>query len=144
MDCIRCSRANSCECAALTRVHETQVIEDAMINIRQFTLPRWQAMLAGVAFILMTTESPLYAQQKFGTPEDAVQALVNAVRAANKKQLMAILGPEGREIVSSGDEVADAAVRAEFLAQYETRNQIVRKNDSAVELLVGTIEWPLP
>ena len=42
-------------------------------------------------------------QRTFATPEDAVKALVDAVKAGNLDALLAIFGPEGRELVASSD-----------------------------------------
>jgi hypothetical protein len=63
-------------------------------------------------FILLTgTSSGLYATQSaernFPSPDEAVKSLVVAVRAHDLKELLAILGPEGRELISSGDEASD-------------------------------------
>jgi hypothetical protein len=49
------------------------------------------------------------AQESFKTAEEALNALVNAARAEDRDGVLAILGPDGEDIVSSGDAVADAA-----------------------------------
>jgi len=46
-------------------------------------------------------------QKKFKSPEDAFKSLVEAAKNNDTKELLAILGPEGKDIISSGDEVAD-------------------------------------
>ena len=64
-----------------------------------------------VASLFCTVASFADAQQAFKTPDEAAGALANAARAGDVKALVTVLGPEGRTIVSSGDEVADAAAR---------------------------------
>src|SRR4051812_7493340 len=43
------------------------------------------------------------AQQAFKTPDEAAGALAAAARAGDMKALVTVLGPDGRDIVSSGD-----------------------------------------
>jgi hypothetical protein len=82
-------------------------------------------------------------QQTFATPDAAVEALVAANRADAPKEIVKILGPEGRKLVYSGDRIADRAGRARFLANYDAAHKIVTEGDKAT-LVVGTDEWPMP
>ena len=59
------------------------------------------------------------AQQDFKTPQDAVDALITAARTGEDKALLAVLGPSGDDIISSGDTVADATARKGFVESYE-------------------------
>jgi hypothetical protein len=79
----------------------------------------------------------------FKSPEEAVDALTRAVRAGDTSQLLAIVGPEGEEIISSGDEVADRQRRAKFLALYDQKHSLVNDGLKAI-LVVGNDNWPLP
>lgn len=83
------------------------------------------------------------AQQRFKTPEDAVTALVAAVRSENPAAIVSVLGRDGRQIVSSGDDVADATTRAVFLSAYDIRHQLVTEGQRSI-LNVGPKDWPLP
>jgi len=56
------------------------------------------------------------AQTTFTSPEDAVVALVDALKANDSAQLTNILGPDSRKILSSGDDIADKQAREVFLA----------------------------
>jgi hypothetical protein len=58
--------------------------------------------------------------------------------------LLAVFGPEGREIVSSGDEVADKAQRSKFVEDYEAKNHLEQKTPETAILSVGKEDWPLP
>ena len=53
-------------------------------------------------------------QEQFNTPEAAVDALVGAARSGDAKAILAVLGPDGQAIISSGDPVADTQCQAEF------------------------------
>ena len=70
-----------------------------------------------VATLIIVLSVPLqgYAAQAmekaFASPEEAVKALVDAVKADNMEQLSAIFGPAGREEISTGDAIEDRAGR---------------------------------
>ncbi|MDH4064486.1 MAG: DUF2950 domain-containing protein [Acidobacteriota bacterium] len=83
------------------------------------------------------------AQQTFATAEDAVVALVDAARANDRAQLLAILGPDGETLLSSGDDVADQQTREVFLAAYLEQAHLTAEGDRTI-LNVGREEWPLP
>ena len=55
-------------------------------------------------------------QKTFSSPEDASNALVTAAQNNDEKAMLEILGPDGKKIVSSGDEAEDAESRANFVA----------------------------
>lgn len=101
-----------------------------------------------VVLLLNGTYSPLLAkvirQKSFGSPEEAVNALVAAVRADDKKEMLAILGPRGKELISSGDEAADKEGREKFLKAYDEMNKLEEESADKVVLHVGTDAWTLP
>ena len=84
------------------------------------------------------------AQRKFRTAQDGVNALVTAVRDNDKSTLIAILGPDGRDIVSSGDETGDASRRAKFVAAYDAHSKLDQINPYRVMLDVGDDNWQFP
>jgi hypothetical protein len=81
--------------------------------------------------------------KRFPSPEAAMEALVAALRAGDRKALVAIFGSEGRTLVSSGDAVADRQGRELFLAAYAARQTLTVNGNTAV-LTVGTDDWPFP
>jgi hypothetical protein len=84
------------------------------------------------------------AQTTFATPEAGVAALIDAARKNNEAALQSILGPGSREVVSSGDPVADADAREDFVAAYDERSNLVAVNDNTRTLQIGQSDWPLP
>lgn len=83
-------------------------------------------------------------QKSFRSPEEAVKTLIDAVKGNDAKELLTIFGPEGKELISSGDEVADKAGRDRFVKAYEEMNKLVNENDKKVILHVGSENWPFP
>ncbi len=110
----------------------------------------WQALygliiVIAVTLILLGSYQRAEAQQKtFKSPEEAVKGLMDAVKSNNTKELMAIFGPAGKEIISSGDEVADKAGREHFIKDYEEKSSLEKETDKKLILVVGNREWPLP
>jgi hypothetical protein len=112
-----------------------------MSKIRHFVI---QSFVALMLVMCGATDLPVQAQQRFASPEAGVDALLAAARIGDVKRINAILGPDGRSIVSSGDPVSDKKTRDNFVANYDARHQIAYNNASKVELLVGQMEWPMP
>jgi hypothetical protein len=103
------------------------------------------AVVFAVALIFSGSFQKADAQQKtFKSSEEAVKGLVDAVRSNDAKGLLAIFGPKGKEIISSGDEVADKAVRVRFIDLYEKVNKLVKETDTKVILHIGDEDWPFP
>jgi len=84
------------------------------------------------------------AQPSFATPEDAANALAEAVRAEDVPALVAVLGPASRNWLSSGDPVADRADWRKFLDAYDHKATIIPEASGRAILLVGDGDWPFP
>jgi Protein of unknown function (DUF2950) len=97
-----------------------------------------------IAALLCAATSVAMAQQTFKTPEEAATALVNAAKSGDSKSIVTVLGPDGEDIVSSGDEVADAATRAKFIAAFDSKHTIAMEGDSKAIMVVGPDDFPLP
>jgi hypothetical protein len=105
------------------------------------------AIIAGVMMLAGFYQSTFAVdanQKSFKSPEEAVKALNKAVRGNDTKELLAIFGPSGKELISSGDKVADETGRERFIKAYEEMNKLVNENDTKVILHVGNGDWPFP
>ena len=83
-------------------------------------------------------------QKMFKSPDEAVKTLIESVRAKDKEELLAIFGPSGKEIISSGDEVADREIGERFVKAYEEKNKVVSESDAKMVLHVGKEDFPFP
>jgi hypothetical protein len=103
-----------------------------------------------VAAVIMVLLIPLqsYAasskQKTFTSPEEAVKALIDAAKAGNQEELMAIFGPAAKDVLSSGDAVEDRTVRERFVRAYEAKNALVQDGDAKAVLQIGPHDWPFP
>jgi hypothetical protein len=82
-------------------------------------------------------------QRRFASLEEAAQALVDTFKSGDQKAMLAILGDEGKGVVSSGDEVADRAARARFVAAYDEKHRL-EAGGGKVVLVVGSADFPFP
>ncbi len=97
-----------------------------------------------LAAFLCTAASVVSAQQAFKTPDEAASALVSAAKTGDRKAIVTVLGPDGNDIVSSGDEVADAAARQKFIAAYDAKHDIAMEGDNKAVMVIGQEDFPLP
>jgi hypothetical protein len=83
------------------------------------------------------------APKRFASADAAAEALVAALRTNDTKALLAILGSEGRPLLSSGDAVVDRGNRMTFVNAYDAAHTLV-PNGNTMQLQVGEDDWPLP
>lgn len=82
----------------------------------------------------------------FATPDEAADALVKAAGDFNVDELLAILGPEGKDIVASKDTVQDKNHAEEFAKDAAAKKtiDISKSNPNRATVIVGENDWPLP
>ena len=85
-------------------------------------------------------------QKSFSTPEQAVDALIEAAGSYNVSALLEIFGPAGKDFVSSADPVQDKNHAEAFAAKARQKKFVTLdpKNSSRAILSVGSDDWPLP
>jgi len=103
-------------------------------------------LVVGVAVVIAVGNAPVAgAEQKlYESPEDAVRALVSAIKINDTKGLIAIVGPLGKPLFFSGDAVVDRAGRERFVKAYEESNQLEKRDENRMILHVGSEDWPFP
>ena len=85
-------------------------------------------------------------QRTFATPQEAVQATIDAAEHNDTAALLQLFGTEGKDIVESGDPVQDKELRTEFARSAHEKLQIDedRFTPDRVAFTVGSQEWPFP
>jgi Protein of unknown function (DUF2950) len=104
---------------------------------------------AAAAILLMAClAAPSRAQQPgertFSSPEAACKALVAAAESNDENAMLAILGPDGKQIISSGDATQDAQNRANVVQKYQEMHRLMKEPDGTMTLYIGAENWPLP
>jgi len=82
-------------------------------------------------------------QATFSTPEEAMLALVEAVKAKDRAELKRIFGPDDDQLLS-GDPVKDNEDLESFAAAVSESAQLKRDDDAKDTLVVGKNNYPFP
>ena len=83
------------------------------------------------------------AQATYSSPDEAMQALVTAVKAKDRSVLAAIFGPDYDQLLS-GDAVEDANDLDDFAEAIGESAQLQKVNDSKYTMVVGKDNYPTP
>jgi len=109
------------------------------------TIYRFLAVSLAVAPVLFG--ATLREQQRsFATPQEAIQATIDAAEHNDAAALLLLFGPDGKDIVESGDPAEDKESRAEFARSAHEKLQIEQDpaNPDRVTFAVGDQDWPFP
>src|SRR5262249_46748732 len=113
-----------------------------MTTTSPITSARSMRRLAALALLCsgfaLTALTPAIAQESFKTPNAAADALANAARSNDRSAILNVLGREGADIASSGDPVADAAIRTKFVQTYDAKHQVKMDGDAKASLIIGS------
>lgn len=105
--------------------------------------------VAACAIVLMAcfslrTAAQQPGQKTFSSSEEASHALFTASQNNDENALLDILGPDGKEIVSSGDAVQDSNNRTNFVKKYDEMHRLRKEPDGSTTLYIGGENWPVP
>jgi hypothetical protein len=127
------------------RTLSSDATEDVMITIPSaprsrpsLSLRHCARVAAAVAFVMLATAA--VAQVRYGTPDEAVTALIDAAKASDLRALTRVLGPGSAEVVSSGDPVADASARNRVVEAYGAKHQVVMEGADKAVLILSAIQ----
>lgn len=87
--------------------------------------------------------APAAQPKTFASADAAVKAVIAAAKNNDDKEMLAIFGPGAKELLFSGDAVADKERRARFLKAYDEKNRLVQQGNDMV-LVIGNDDWPFP
>jgi hypothetical protein len=119
------------------KLHPTDFVTPALITLAAVTV-FWMGCFP------LQSVAQQSGQKTFSSAEQASTALVTAAQSNDEKAMLEILGPEGKQIVSSGDEAEDAQNRANFAKRYEEMHRLVKEPDGTTVLYIGPHNWPTP
>jgi Protein of unknown function (DUF2950) len=83
-------------------------------------------------------------QQTFASAEDAAHGFFVAMQAQDDHAPLNILGPAGKDVLSSGDRAEDADARTGFVVKYQEMHRFVTESNGTVTLVIGAENWPFP
>jgi len=102
--------------------------------------------LAIVACGMARAQNPAPVQQSFASADEAAQALIDATAKNDSAALAAVLGSNGKGMLSTGDAARDEAERKEFAQLASMRHRLEPSSMQAgtMILVVGEQGWPFP
>ena len=114
------------------------------------------AMLGGLLSAAMAADAPATATkatnvtpaakgpQTFESAEKAADALIDAAEKFDVTSLIRIVGPQGEDLVLTGEYAQDRERAQEFAAQARKKKQVTLdpKTDTRAYVLVGEQDWP--
>ena len=80
----------------------------------------------------------------FATPEDAVKALVETVKAGNVDALLAMFGTDGKALIASADPATARQNRQVFAVAVAEQWHLEDAAPDRKTLVVGNEDWPFP
>ena len=96
---------------------------------------------AAITLCLLTSAQ---AQQTYKTPDEAASALADAVKSGSERNILKVLGSNGQDIVSSGDDVADKESRERFTTAWDAKHSIKTEGDKKAVMILGNDDFPFP
>ena len=109
------------------------------------------ALLLTIMVVAGTNLAQAGPSRVYASPQEAVKALLAAAKADDAAELVNIIGPEGKDLIMSGDDVADKAARAALVKAYQARHSLVSyvADEQAgapkrLFLEIGKNDWPFP
>jgi hypothetical protein len=82
--------------------------------------------------------------RSFATPEDAAKVLIDTAREGNLDALLAIFGPDGRELIASSDPVTARMNRRVFVVAAREQWHLEDAAPDRKTLVIGNEQWPFP
>jgi Protein of unknown function (DUF2950) len=106
------------------------------------------AIVAGLLSMLCLAASAIAAEpgdeQVFPSAAGAAKALVAAAKTDDMNALQSILGKDAKEVINSGDPVADNNARDTLVEKYGQMHRLAYDDQGRVVLYIGADNWPFP
>jgi hypothetical protein len=118
-------------CKAIDIMHITSILD----GIRRLSL---------VLLLALPLAASAAEQKTFATPDEAVDALLAALKADDDAALLAIFGDKHKNLVVTSDRAANSASRANAVAAMQTYRLLEEQGKDRRVLLIGDQAWPVP
>src|SRR3954447_11423831 len=120
------------------------VARDVIGAVLTFALPCIISVHAQAQATSSRASSHIAAQKVFATPQQAADALIASAGNYDVTRLLQILGPDGKDFVSSEDPVRDKQYAEAFAAKAREKSSVNvdPKNRTRAFLTVGDDDWP--
>ena len=97
-----------------------------------------------VAAVTIPSRAAAQATGVFASPEEAVKALIDTVRKGDVDALVAIFGPEGKDLIDSSDPATARQHRQVFNIAVREQWRLEDAASNRKTLIIGNEDWPFP
>jgi Protein of unknown function (DUF2950) len=101
-------------------------------------------ILALIIVIAGCNKSNTPSYKVFASPDDAGNGLLQAAQSGDLNAVLAVFGPDSKNIIFSGDEVQDKATVNKFVEAYGVMHRWRRMPDDAQVLMIGADNFAFP
>jgi len=115
-----------------------------LLAIRKIAITSRFALLALVIPLAACNKSDKPSSRVFASPDEAGNGLLDAAKSGDQNAVLAVFGPESKEIIFSGDAVQDKATVEAFVAAYGLMHRWRKMPDEAQVLLIGADNFAFP
>jgi len=104
------------------------------------------ALMCATALLMFSPAAAGQAvkQRTFASADEAVRALIDTVKKGNLDDLMAIFGPDAKEVVNSSDPATGRRNREVFTVAAAERWRLTDDAPNKKTLVIGNEDWPFP
>jgi hypothetical protein len=101
-------------------------------------------LLAIVILLAGCSKSAKPSFQTFASPDDAGNGLITAAKSGDPNAVIAVFGPDSKDIIFSGDPVQDKQIAGVFVHEYDLMHRWRKQPDESQILLLGADNFPFP
>src|SRR6202046_2008168 len=129
-------------------INGERTMRHTKLNLRNVRLSGFFTVATAALLLFACFAPSVMAQQPgqktFPSADEACHALVKALKNSDDAALLQILGPDGKEIISSGDPAEDSDTRKNFVTKFHEMHRLVVEPDGTTTLYIGAENWPTP
>jgi Protein of unknown function (DUF2950) len=100
--------------------------------------------LAVVILFAGCSKSAKPSYQTFASPDDAGNGLLTAAKSGDPNTIIAVFGPDAKDIVVTGDPVQDKNTADLFISEYGAMHRWRKMPGGSQTLLIGADNFPFP
>ncbi|MEO1316165.1 MAG: DUF2950 domain-containing protein [Pseudomonadota bacterium] len=103
---------------------------------------KMKLLCAATALVLTLPAASLAEPQSFATPEEGADALITALRSADRDAVLAVFGPESEDVIISDDPERNREDREDFIAAWDDLHRVAVQEDGSARIYVGRDRHP--
>ncbi|HMD08754.1 MAG TPA: DUF2950 domain-containing protein [Candidatus Acidoferrum sp.] len=112
--------------------------------IRRIAITTRFVLLALIIPLASCGKSDKPSYKVFASPDDAGNGLLEAAKSGDQNAVLAVFGPESKEIIFSGDAVQDKSTVDAFVTAYGVMHRWRKLADDAQILIIGADNFAFP